>query len=531
MSKNIVVCMDGTWNDPTEKTNVYSLFNALVAEPEVFNRDEVAVGQYRRREADGLLAFYLEGVGARGRSQELFGGALGVGLHARVLHAYLLVSRSYDTGDKLWIFGFSRGAWSARSLAGLISKAGLLSPNDTEGLEGLAKAQDLWLRTKTERTLSHGETFWQNNDEVPIRLVGVWDTVGALGVPFFNGLKAFDRAEKHLFDFADLTLSPRVEYGRHALAIDERRKDFEPTLWEARGDGTIKQVWFAGVHGDVGGGYKEIGLSAIALEWMVSEAIALDETLKIDLSVLDPNPTPNIKQHRHDETQKKLWHLRPTQARRIPPDAVLHPSVLERFRVRSDYRPECLATLQDVTAFYAPPLPAETIFELGEPVPTVQLEVDEQVQEDVFAQNCWNSVGIEVKQNERYAITATGKWKDKNYEASAAGYESPNLILKTFERARRVREALWFCLIACVHPSPGLESRNPDAGNLVVGVVESLTHTVSKIDDQSQLVEVGEQSEITVDRDGYLYLFANATAWAYSNNSGSLTVIIRRLAD
>lgn len=526
MAKNIVICMDGTWNDPTERTNVYNLFRALDAGEPVDGN--AASGPYLRREADGMLAFYIEGVGAKGRSQGFLGGTLGVGLHARVLHAFLLGSQAYAKGDKFWIFGFSRGAWSARSLAGLISNAGLLPPMEATGQEGIEKAEAIWLETKTKGTLDRAQAFWNANDPVPIQLVGVWDTVGALGIPFFNGIKAFDRAEKALFDFADLKLSPRVKHARHAISIDEQRKDFEPTLWEPRQDSSIRQVWFSGVHADVGGGYPETGLSDIALEWMVAEAAALDAKLGLDLKRVNPDPRPDPKQDRHDEASKKLWQLRPVEPRRVPADASLHSSVIERLQVRTDYRPAALRRHPEVAPLFADPLPKEDIFQPDEWLPASHLKENEEVEDDVFAQNCWNAVQLEVKKGERYEIVASGKWKDKDYEAPASGYESPNDLMKRLEGTRRVKDKPWFCLIACVHKDPTLESRNPDAGNMVTGILQSLTHSVGTHDAESQLVGVGQEGHIEPDRDGYLYLFANDSAWAYSNNSGYLTVKVRR---
>ena len=275
MSKNIVICMDGTWNDPTERTNVYKLFQALDAGPETAVADHPTFGRHSHRIDGELAAYYIEGVGAKGKSQGILGGALGIGLHERVLHAFLLASNTYQPGDKLWIFGFSRGAWSARSLAGFISTAGLFSPQEAQSGGSFVNANNIWHQTKIKGALDRGKEFWDKNDATPIQLVGVWDTVGALGIPFFNGIRAFDQMEKHLFDFADLQLSNRVKHGRHALAIDEQRKDFEPTLWHPRDDGSIKQVWFPGVHADIGGGYPEAGLSDIALHWMIDEVVAL----------------------------------------------------------------------------------------------------------------------------------------------------------------------------------------------------------------------------------------------------------------
>lgn len=529
MSTDIVICMDGTWNDPTERTNVYKLFQALDAGPENDVADHPTFGRHSYRTGDKLAAYYIEGVGAKGKGEGILGGTLGIGLHERVLHAFLLASNTYQKGDKLWIFGFSRGAWSARSLAGFISTAGLLSAQDVESADCLISANKLWLQTKTKGTLDCGKKFWDENDPIPIQLVGVWDTVGALGIPFFNGIRALDQIERHLFDFADLKLSSRVRHGRHALAIDEQRKDFEPTLWNQREDGSIKQVWFPGVHADIGGGYPEAGLSDITLKWMIEEIDALNSNLKINTNRIAPPPTPDETQDRHDESIKKIWSCRPVLPRSIDAGANIHNSVISRINKRSDYRPAALHKHIKVAAYFKEVNPPEKICATSEKLTTKQLAMNESVMLDIFAQNCWNAVNINVKQGERYEITASGEWTDKTYKVDADGYISPNELLEHFEDSRRVENKSWFCLIACVHPDAALEAHNPNAGNMITGLFQSLTHTVGKFDKESQLAGIGKAGTLDITKDGYMYLFANDAPWAYSNNSGYLTVKTKRI--
>jgi len=336
--------------------------------------------------------------------------------------------------------------------------------------------------------------------------------------------------EKHLFDFADRNLSERVEQGRHALSIDEQRYDFTPTPWSPRADGSIKQVWFPGVHADVGGGYPETGLSDVALQWMLDEVAALGPELGVAAGRLEPPVRPDPLQNRHDEARKPLWKLRPREARHIEPDAELHPSVLRRIRDRTDYRPESLSGHPQAAPFFTGSAPPEDILETGEHLPIQHLEPGESVQDEAFAQNCWSSLGLGVHKGERYEISAEGEWSDKQYRATASGYASPNLLLRLSEGSRRVEQADWFRLIACVHPESNLEARNPDAGNLLTGLVQSMIRDVSDVDAASQLQAVGTegQQQIEVDRDGFLYVFANDAPWAYSNNSGYLSVTVTR---
>ena len=530
MSKHIIICLDGTWNDPTERTNVYKIFRALGGQEEAIADDDVAVGDYLIRKGQGFLAFYLEGVGAQGRGEGMLEGALGLGLHKRVLNGFLLASRFYEPGDKFWIFGFSRGAWSARCLAGMISKVGLLSRKNTDGWDGLLHAQKLWMQSKKREGENIGNAFWSRNDEQPIFLVGVWDTVGALGIPFFNGVHAIDHAEKHLFDFADCRLSDRVTYGLHAVAIDETRKDFEPTLWEKRKDGSIRQVWFTGVHADVGGGYRQTGLSDIALCWMADEANGLQSNLHFDVNCNDPHPAPDCLQDRHEECLSIVWKLRPQNPRQVSAQELVHPEVIRRMQQRDDYRPDSLKTVKAVSNFYDKESPRERVIGSEEHLPVKHLDVQESLDVDIFAQNCWNATVLQVKACEVYQIASSGTWKDKEHEASAAGYDSANFLHRSMESLRRVETSPWSCLVAAVHEDPGLESNNPNAGNIFTGVVEALIHPVSQIDAESQLVAVtGEgKLELQVQKNGFLYFFANDTPWSYCNNNGYLTVQILR---
>lgn len=526
MSKHIVVCMDGTWNDPTERTNVYKLFRLLPgAERRVEEADTIR--QHYVKDAPGCHALYLEGVGARNRRQGVVGGSLGVGLHDRIVDSFVLISRIYQPGDCIWIFGFSRGAWSARGLAGLIAGAGLL--DQPTAAAAPARAEALWLEYKHGLTQTRGDAFWAANPQ-PIEAVGVWDTVGALGIPFFNGLRLIDRVEKNLFDFADPVLSPRVRHGRQALAIDETRFDFTPSLWAAR-EG-VTQVWFPGVHSDVGGGYPHSGLSDIALAWMVDEINALGTGLKLDIANLGSDYAPDALADRHEEATGMAWKLRPRRPRQIGPDATLAPAVLARLAQRPDYRPEALLSVPLCLAYYPPgcPKPAETLQPEKELPPQRRLKPGESRGCVVFAQKWWNAAGVAVEPNERYRIEAQGQWVDKTTPAGPAGYASDNSVLRHFEGSRRLGSAPWFALVAALHSDESLELKNPVTDNMVFGAAESFVRGVARVDGESRLISTGAEGEILADRKGILYFFANDSAFAYANNSGYLDVRITRLS-
>lgn len=529
MTKNIVICMDGTWNDPADKTNVFKLFQSLQADQSIYDRPTAATSGYGCKTAAGLAAYYLAGVGTAGLGDKVVGGGLGVGVHTRVLHAFILASSVYEPGDKLWIFGFSRGAWSARSLAGMITKVGLMSAAEATGDQAGAIAQDMWSLHKKPGGGQHGAAYWDQRDDKPIKLVGVWDTVGSMGVPLFNGVGWIDEIEKEKLDFADLDLSARVEHGRHALAIDEHRFDFAPTPWNARDN--VRQVWFSGCHSDVGGGYPEAGLSDITLQWIAQEIKDIDAAFPFDLSTLDPKPAPDFGQNRHDQAQNPAWRKQP---RAIPADAQLHWSVVERMGKLACYRP---AVLKDVQQLKDVPQLANVndwkgsdadVFPLHAPASSDVLAVGQAKQVTVQADCCWNPVQLQARAGERYRISAAGEWWDASNPASADGYKSTKNALVMSEHARRVKDADWFRLVAAVHPAAGLEAKNGTVRNLFGALGAALMHVVSEVDDASELTAVGADGEITVKKDGFLYLFANDLAIAYANNSGELKVTVTR---
>jgi glutathione S-transferase len=528
MTKQIVVCMDGTWNNPVEQTNVYRLFQMLPGDEQPV-AENGPIRSHLVKRSEQLAALYLESIGKGGRTQGLLGGTQGIGLHDSIIDAYLLTSQVYQRGDKIWLFGFSRGAWAARSLAAFIARSGLLPAADAKDDGAADEAERIWLNYKEGRGKRRGGRFWKDHDETPIRMVGVWDTVGELGVPLFNGLRLVDRDELSFLKFSDRELSPRVEYGRQALAIDEERADFTPTLWAERSG--IKQVWFAGAHADVGGGYENHALSDIALEWMMHEVNDLDAGLRLSPGQLSQALAPDALQDRHDETRGPVWRTRPSKARQIPEAAELHASVLQRLRERADYRPKALADLPACADFYLEdePHPEEELQQEREALPFRKLPIDGSTRFPAYAHKWWNASGVEVDVGERYRIEASGVWIDKEIPAGADGYESKAWFLHLAEGSRRMEKRPWFSLVAAVHPRPDLEANNPDAENMLAGLIESAVSGVARIDDESSLLATPNGCEIEIVEAGFLYFFANDSAFAYANNSGFLTVEITRL--
>jgi uncharacterized protein (DUF2235 family) len=201
------------------------------------------------------------------------GGVTGAGLDDKIQDVYKFICWNYEPGDEIYLFGFSRGAYTVRSLVGLIRNCGVIKVNN---LDLIDQAYKLYRSKSNHPESDAAKEFRRANsyDVFSIKFIGVWDTVGALGVPF----NFFQRRGKSRYSFHDTALSSIIEYAYHALAVDERRSNFVPTLWErsknkARSfDQVLEQRWFAGVHSNVGGGYPDSGLSDIALKWLFEKA-------------------------------------------------------------------------------------------------------------------------------------------------------------------------------------------------------------------------------------------------------------------
>jgi uncharacterized protein (DUF2235 family) len=286
MAKNIVVFSDGTGNSAIKGrgTNVFKLFEAIDLN-----------GHRTNPALPPQIAFYDDGVGTQNlRPLKILAGATGLGLGRNVRQLYKEICRVYDPGDQIFLFGFSRGAFTVRSLAGLIGMMGLVDVGRCNGLhqpeiDTAAKFQQVVDRAYRMYKLCYPPTLWQRlfrrdgeavarfretycrDDEVRVAFLGVWDTVDAVGLPFGLNrvLNLFYR-----FKFPDYELGSYVDRACHALAIDDERSSFHPLLWDERKETTdrIEQVWFAGAHSNVGGGYAKQGMSIVALDWMMRKA-------------------------------------------------------------------------------------------------------------------------------------------------------------------------------------------------------------------------------------------------------------------
>lgn len=294
--KRLAICCDGTWNEPDHTsgnrpcpTNVVKLASLIPAQG--------ADGTQQR-------VFYHNGIGSMSsRTKRLIDGATGYGISRILLTCYTWLVRTYQPGDQLYFFGFSRGAYTARSLAGFVRNSGILRPENESLAEeafALYRSRDSTRSPRAAASRLFRQSYsWQ--DKTPIQCIGVWDTVGSLGVP--NTIA--QGVLKHIFrvnrEFHDTDLSSVVRFAFHAVAIDERRKPFQATLWHQTPEGaaagqTLEQRWFPGVHGDVGGGNPDSRLSDVTLDWMTSSA------RRAGLEILEPSTLgpPNFPPHDPD---------------------------------------------------------------------------------------------------------------------------------------------------------------------------------------------------------------------------------------
>ena len=491
--RKLIVCSDGTWNTPDQMdqgvpapTNVARMSNAIVKNPvqKVYYHPRVGTGNAGWDKASG--------------------GGTGTGLTRNILSAYEWLCRNYEQDDDIYLFGFSRGAYTVRSLAGFIARCGLLK-TETFGTAELWKAIELLyaqgyrehkdipaLRAKI------GEGKFRNPPGVviPTRFIGVWDTVGALGIPDDMGiLNLLDNPKDHVFH--DTSLGASVKAARHALAMDELRGAFQPTLWtDVEADRNVKQVWFPGAHSDVGGGYRECGLADGSLKWMIDEAretgLAFDEAICRQIA-------PNYQDTMHDPCTG-VFALMPTQPRGIPSmkeNARFHLSALERHR--------------------DPPI---------HQCPYRRPHLSEYEGEfDIFARQQWNPTGLWLEAGVTYVFEAHGEWVDSTISCGPGGTNDGKFELGEFAHiagsilgdielafrklsgnkdaelqfTRRHESMPWFCLV----------------GSIANGAGEMQGVRVPH-----ESFEIGRGREYTPRASGYFYAYSNDAWNCYANNKG-----------
>lgn len=281
--KNIILSTDGTGNSGGKNfgTNVWRLHTAI-------DRSNL--------EGCKQVSFYHDGVGTQdNKAIKVLSGAFGWGLKRTIVELYVFLVNNYSNGDRIYLFGFSRGAYTVRLLAGMITSCGILNRKAFHGksdidvykeVESVYKAYKNILKLKKCYDLDSSDLVEEietlksklNKNrycDAVIKFIGVWDTVDAYAIPSDRFAKIVDKVFYTSFREHDNSLSDKVEYACHALSIDDKRRTFLPVLWRensSKDAERIKQVWFSGVHSNVGGGYPKQGLAWISLEWMMLEA-------------------------------------------------------------------------------------------------------------------------------------------------------------------------------------------------------------------------------------------------------------------
>ena len=321
--KRLIVACDGTWQKLASEypTNVVKLVQGVLPAAE-----------------DGTLqlVYYSRGLGTDS-NEKIGGGAFGWGIDRAIQDAYIFICLNYTPGDELYLFGFSRGAYTVRSLAGLLHYCGLLQRSE---IRQVPRAYDIYRTSDGVERQRLAQAFRQETgvELVPITLLGCWDTVGSLGLPDLTTLVDIEASVNQKYQFHDMRLSPMVQNACHAVAVDEYRKAFNVTLMEAGEDfpGRLQQLWFPGDHGCSGGGTSETApLGNAALQWMVQAASEVG--LSVDLT-------------ESDDAEQVDWRV-PFESkglfrRSIDDFDALHISVKQRWRDVPSYRPSNLQQFQ-----------------------------------------------------------------------------------------------------------------------------------------------------------------------------------------
>jgi len=335
--KRIIICADDTWNtrDQVDRatgkrrpTNVTKLARAV-----------------RPRTAAGVaqIVFYLDGVGTQGPLDRVTGGAFGRGIERNVHSLYRSIVHNYEPGDELFFFGFSRGAFTVRTLSGFMNRVGLIDKGDDDSF---AEIYACYERSETPRS-DQWQSVLRRVGAVrpcpPIKVIAVWDTVGALGAPGLIGRIA-RKLNANKYERHDVGLHAAIENAYQALAIDERRAPFEPNIWQRLGRwaGNLEQAWFPGDHSDVGGSYSPDGLANEALHWIVEKAES--HGLEVDCAYLERfKPFFCSKVHESMTAKYRILgvNVRPIGAEPAGAER-LHQTAIDRRHLFAGYRPKNL---------------------------------------------------------------------------------------------------------------------------------------------------------------------------------------------
>ncbi len=342
--KRLIICADGTWQNLNQPrpTNIVKLAQAIS------HHDPQGVAQ---------IVFYDEGIGSDPK-RKFSGGITGAGIDLKIEEAYKFLILNYEPGDEIYAFGFSRGAYTVRSLCGLIYASGL---PQRACIRRVGEAMGIYRDPEIHPDHTKAVAFRQDcghppladaDFRPPITVLGCFDTVGSLGMPDVIPFLPFDAWSRKKRQFHDTKISPNIRCALHAVSIDEDRADFPVTPMQrskkAPADGQIiEECWFAGGHGSVGGGTEAgAGLSDIALAWMCERLQSADTPGQLALdgeqipNQLKPNPLQPFATARSG-----IWKWRPKHQRKPQPDSLFHPAVEARLKAQKEYRPSNLSEL------------------------------------------------------------------------------------------------------------------------------------------------------------------------------------------
>jgi hypothetical protein len=440
-----------------------------------------------------------------------------------ILDGYGWLVETFQTGDRISLFGFSRGAYTARSLAGMIGRVGLIDGTGLDKRKRAAAARRAYARYRSLRDTPVDDAwhtglnfaYTPGAQDIPIEFIGVWDTVGALGVPAYIGVPDLLRSRER-YEFLDVELNPRIPHARHALALDEMRGPFRPTLWTDPAPGQdIQQVWFPGDHCDVGGGHADKQLSDVALEWMTRQATGA-VGLTFDLERIDGfAPSPQGRAHGFDTglTGAVLevgFQPRPRAVPRIDvaqPDARVSDSAHERQR-RTGYRTTLVPAVGDSA--------------------TVA----------VYADRAWTDTGLYLEPGE-YKFAAAGRWSSARQACGPEGETGMwHLSGGTFSGiVDRVEKVLQAALNNREAELPGTRRENNLPWMSLVGRVanertESIpgarppARTTTNLPDEK--LPLGAAHDAHIQRAGYLYAYPNDALGFHGNNAGALRLTVTR---
>ncbi len=515
--KKLVVFCDGTWNRADQKTldgrpcptNVLRLFEATMPYDQQDNPQ---------------IVHYVEGVGTR-KAERLRGGGFGYGISDNIKNAYCFIVSNYEPGDEIFLFGFSRGAFTARSIAGLIRNVGILR-RDKRHL-----VSEAFRRYKDRSPKWHPDSEYSNefrkentHQNETIRFLGVWDTVGALGAPFGMVLGwIVDKLFKCRFH--DVNLSSIIESAYHALSIDERRWPFRPTLWKlndkhlqknaANGNHpAYEEKWFPGVHSNVGGGYPNTGLSDCALEWMVDRARYHGLNVNLNL-ISEPKYQPEVKEQ-IENSQTTVCRLATALFVKLPSlisNKLVYPKDrrchVGHIQLNGDYvRPiGNLGNIRTAVAQY----PNSTGYQgdiskcaikklaVNQPsyqpcnVPLInspmvmKLPIGHEIEIVVDPRNRYHPTGLQVTIGEQYCFKANGQWADASHICGPEGWS-----------------AWWTFVLALFGRLPG----------------KNFFYLCGNVNREERTnFPIGSRAERTIEiTNGQLSLFANDIWYFYGNN-------------